>query len=54
MKTSQKRAIWYAERKKQLARQNKIIDENNLREEFKKSHYKTMTGFLKAKGYNPY
>lgn len=52
MKKNQLRAIWYTERKRQLARQEKWLRENNLLEEFKKSKYKTMTWFIRSTGNN--
>lgn len=47
MKTSQKRATWYKERDKMLENQEKEIKKLGLWDDFKKSKYKTMTGFLK-------
>ena len=52
---AQKRAIYYAIRKRQLKRQEAYIKENGLEEEYKNSKYKSMTTFLMyAKGVNIY
>ena len=50
MKLTQKRAIWYTLRKKQLEEQRNYLFEHNMMKEFEKSKYKTMTWFLKLKG----
>lgn len=49
MTISQKRAIWYATRERQLKKQKDYIKEHGLEEEFKHSKYKSMTWFLKSK-----
>lgn len=46
MTVSQKRAIWYSYRKKEIERMNEYIAKYNLMYEFKCSHYKTLRGFL--------
>lgn len=53
MKLSQKIAISYAIRARQLREQEKFLRENNLYEDFKQSKYKSMTWYinnLKSKG----
>ena len=50
MTVSQKRAIWYTVRKKQLEAQKGYLLTHNLMDEFKQSNYKSMTWFLKSKG----
>ena len=50
MTVSQKRAIWYAIRKKQLEAQKEYLITHNMINEFKHSNYKSMTWFLKSKG----
>ena len=51
MKLSQKRAISYAISKSNKMKQTKFLLSNGLYEEFENSRYKTMTWFLKSKGY---
>lgn len=45
----QLRAISYAICERKKRKQNEYIDAHGLREEFRKSKYKTMTGFLNSK-----
>lgn len=47
MTVSQKRAIWYSERKKQLERQEALLKEKGKLEDFWNSKYKTMTNYIK-------
>lgn len=50
MNKSQLNAISYAIMERKKREQMKVLEENNLMEEFKKSKYKTMTWFLTSKG----
>lgn len=50
MTTSQKRAIWYAMRRKELENQEIYLKWKGLYDEFEQSKYKSMTWFIKSKG----
>ena len=50
MTVSQKRAIWYSIRNKQIEAQKEYLLTHNMMNEFKQSKYKSMTWFLKSKG----
>ena len=43
MKLSQKRAIWYSIRNKQIEAQKEYLLTHNMMNEFKQSNYKSMT-----------
>ena len=46
MKLSQKRAISYAIRARQLKEQEKLLREKNLYDDYKQSKYKSMTWYI--------
>lgn len=50
MTVSQKRAIWYAMRRKELENQEIYLKWKDLYHDFEKSKYKTMTWYIHAKG----
>lgn len=47
MTVSQKRAIWYSYREKEVRKMKEYIAKHNLMYDFKCSHYKTLRGYLK-------
>lgn len=50
MTISQKRAIWYKERQKELHNQECFLIWKNLYSDFQQSKYKNMTWYIKAQG----
>lgn len=50
MTTSQKRAIWYKERQKELHNQECYLIWKDLMNEYQMSRYKSMLWFIKSKG----
>ena len=50
MTTSQKRAIWYRMREKEIHNQEYFLIWKDLMHEFEMSRYKSMIWFIKSKG----